>query len=149
MEGVERSEVPAPLWRRQVRFVSAEPTWWAATARAHFPPAAKLDRLLAALGLEHLNLDQPVAELSTGERQRLALVRALADDPPVLLLDEPTSALAATNAALASEFIKFQILAGRIVILVSHDVVQIERLATARLQLGDLAWPHLPESAAA
>jgi UDP-glucose/iron transport system ATP-binding protein len=101
-----------------------------------------------------LNLDQPVAELSTGERQRLALVRALADDPPVLLLDEPTSALgAATNAALASEFIKFQILAGRIVILVSHDAVQIERLATARLHLSDVVWPRVrprvSESAAA
>ena len=52
-----------PLWRRRVRFVSAEPAWWAATPRAHFPAAARLDRLLAALGLEYLNLDQPVAEL--------------------------------------------------------------------------------------
>ena len=148
LEGVERAEMTAPLWRRRVRFVSAEPAWWAPTPRAHFDAAAKLERLLAALGLEHLNLDRPVLELSTGERQRLALVRALADDPPVLLLDEPTSALAATTAALASEFIKFQILAGRIVILVSHDPVQIERLATARLHLSDLPWPA-GESAAA
>ena len=148
-EGVERAEMAGPLWRQRVRFLSAEPAWWAATPRAHFPPAARLDRLLAALGLEHLNLDRPVAELSTGERQRLALVRALADDPPVLLLDEPTSALGATNAALASEFIKFQILAGRIVILVSHDTMQIERLATARLHLSDVVWPAASESAAA
>jgi ABC-type multidrug transport system ATPase subunit len=149
LDGVERAEIAGPLWRRRVRFVSAEPAWWAPTARAHFGAAAKLDRLLAALGLEHLDLDGPVAALSTGERQRLALVRAVADDPPVLLLDEPTSALAATNAALASEFIKFQILAGRIVLLVSHDIVQIERLATARLHLGEVAWPPTSESAAA
>ncbi len=148
LEGVERAEMAGPLWRRRVRFVSAEPAWWAPTPRAHFATVAKLDRLLAALGLEHLDLDRPVTELSTGERQRLALVRAVADDPPVLLLDEPTSALGATNAALASEFIKFQILAGRIVILVSHDVVQIERLATARLQLAEV-WPHDRTSAAA
>ena len=149
LDGVERQEIAAPLWRRRVRFMAAEPHWWAPTGRAHFAASAKLDRLLAALGLEGVDLERPVAELSTGERQRLALLRAVADHPSVLLLDEPTSALAATNAALVSEFIKFQILDGRIVVLVSHDRLQIERLATARLQLGGLPWPREAESAAA
>src|SRR5262245_35310616 len=44
LEGVERSEMPAPLWRRRVRFVAAESAWWAPTARAHFPATARLDR---------------------------------------------------------------------------------------------------------
>jgi hypothetical protein len=63
LEGVERAEMAGPLWRRRLRFVSAEPAWWAPTPRAHFARAAKLDRLLAALGLEHLDLDRPVTEL--------------------------------------------------------------------------------------
>jgi ABC-type iron transport system FetAB ATPase subunit len=149
LEGVERAEMSAPLWRRRVRFVAAEPAWWAPTPRAHFAAAVKLDRLLGALGLEHLDLDRPLADLSTGECQRLALVRALADDPPVLLLDEPTSALGGTTAALTCEFIKFQILAGRIVILVSHDATQIDRLASARLQLSGVPWQLGQQSAAA
>ena len=55
----------------------------------------------------------------------------------MLLLDEPTSALDATSAAMAEELIKFQLLAERIVLLISHDMAQIERLAHARLQLAD------------
>ena len=53
----------------------------------------------------------------------------------MLLLDEPTSALDAQAAALAEELIKFQILAGRLVILVSHNAQQIARLAHTRLVL--------------
>ena len=104
-------------------------------AREHFPKSARLDRLLSALALDAGHLDRPLAELSTGERQRLGLIRALADEPRVLLLDEPTSALDAISAAMAEELIKFQLLAERIVLLVSHDMAQIERLAHARLQL--------------
>ena len=66
----------------------------------------------------------------------------------MLLLDEPTSALDAQAAALAEELIKFQMLAGRIVILVSHDPAQIARLAHARLLLADAAT-RKAESAAA
>jgi ABC-type iron transport system FetAB ATPase subunit len=149
LEGVERREMPGPEWRRRVRYASAEPAWWGAKAREHFPATAKLDRLLSAVGLESVLLDRPISELSTGERQRLGLVRAIADEPRVLLLDEPTSALDAQAAALAEELIKFQILLGRIVILVSHDSQQLTRLANARLQLKDAGTARSRESAAA
>jgi len=149
LEGVERREMPGPEWRRRVRYASAEPAWWGAKAREHFPATAKLDRLLSAVGLESVLLDRPISELSTGERQRLGLVRAIADEPRVLLLDEPTSALDAQAAALAEELIKFQILLGRIVILVSHDSQQLTLLANARLQLTDAGTARSRESAAA
>ena len=136
LDGVERGEMRGPavapsrsLCLGRARLVGARPG--ASISRK----SARLDRLLSALALDAGHLDRPLAELSTGERQRLGLIRALADEPRVLLLDEPTSALDATSAAMAEELIKFQLLAERIVLLVSHDVAQIERLAHARLQL--------------
>ena len=142
LDGAERGEVGGPEWRRHIRYASAEPAWWAATGREHFPKGARLLRLLSAVALDADHLDRPIGELSTGERQRLGLIRALADEPRVLLLDEPTSALDATSAAMAEELIKFQLLAERIVLLVSHDSAQIERLAHARLQLAARSAAH-------
>jgi ABC-type iron transport system FetAB ATPase subunit len=138
LDGAERNEMPAMSWRRRVRYCAAEPAWWTETPRDAFPAtvsAARVDRLLHALGLDPKLLDRPIALLATGERQRLALARAVCDEPKVLLLDEPTTALDAQSAALAEELIRFQILAGRSAILVSHDGQQIERLAHARLLL--------------
>jgi len=149
LEGVERREVPGPEWRRRVRYASAEPAWWARTAREHLAAAPKLDRLLSALGLDPALLDRPIAELSTGERQRLGLIRAVADEPRVLLLDEPTSALDPQAAALAEELIRFQMLAGRMVVLVSHDAQRVARLAHARLLLAGAARPGTAQSVAA
>jgi ABC-type iron transport system FetAB ATPase subunit len=138
-EGAERGEMPAPEWRRRIRYVAAEPAWWSHTPRAHWPgnrAAPRLERVLASLGLSTDLLDRPVWELSTGERSRLGLARALHDEPMVLLLDEPTSALDIQATALVDELIKFQLLAGRSVLLVSHDAAEIARLAHQRLLLG-------------
>jgi ABC-type multidrug transport system ATPase subunit len=138
LDGAERGEMPAWQWRRRVRYVAAEPGWWAPTPRAHMPVAPRpdrLDRLVRALGLLPEILDRPVVELSTGERQRLALIRTIVDEPRVLLLDEPTASLDPEAAALTDEVIRFETLAGRAVVLVSHNPAEVERLAHARLLL--------------
>ncbi len=135
LDGAERREMAAPEWRRRVRYVAAEPGWWAATAREHFSASGRIERLVGGLGLTEAHLDRPVADLSTGERQRLALVRALADEARVLLLDEPTAALDQQSAALVEELIRFECLSGKSVVLVSHNAAEVDRLAHARLQL--------------
>lgn len=135
LDGQERAELPAPQWRKQVRYVSAEPAWWSATPREHMPPEAKLGGIMQAVGLDMEMLDKPIAHLSTGERQRLGFVRALTDEPTVLLLDEPTSSLDARTAGFVEDLVKFALKAGRIVILVTHDPAQADRLAQARLML--------------
>ena len=140
VDGAARQETPASTWRQLVRYIAAEPGWWTDTARPAMAArpglVTRLERLLAAVGLEPALLDRPLTHLSTGERQRLALVRALLDEPKVLLLDEPTAALDVGSAALVEELVRFQLLSGRCAVLVSHDKGLVERLAHARLLLG-------------
>lgn len=142
LDGAERREMGAQTWRRAVRYAAAEPGWWTDTPRGTFPASPtsqpRVARLLAALALGEDALDQPVSLLSTGERQRIALVRALVDEPQVLLLDEPTGALDVKTTALVEELIRFQLLAERSVLLASHDEALIGRVAHARLQLAPL-----------
>lgn len=139
LDGAERAEMRPAAWRKLMRFAAAEPAWWTDTPRPAFPPddpgRPRLARLLASLGLAEELLDRPVSQLSTGERQRLALARALIDEPRVLLLDEPSAALDPASAALVEEVIRYQLLSRRSVLLVSHDPAQIGRLAHARLLL--------------
>jgi ABC-type multidrug transport system ATPase subunit len=151
LDGAERHEMAGPAWRKQVRYFSAEPGWWASTPREHFerpgPDAeARLQRLVRAVGLDAGVLDQPLAQLSTGQRVRLALVRGLLDQPPVLLFDEPTGALDAESAALVVELIRFQLLASRVVVLVSHNPDEVARLAHQRLLLGAPSASGMPAS---
>lgn len=129
LNGTERGAVSGPEWRKRVRYLAAEPGWWADTAGGHFQDRKGAEKKLAGLGLRPSHLDQSVSELSTGERQRLALIRAVLDKPSVLLLDEPTGALDAKAAGQAEALIKAQLKTGHGVILVSHDPTQVKRLA--------------------
>jgi len=135
LDGLERNAMSAPEWRRHVRYAAAEPGWWEATPRRHFGDAVKAEALSKTLGLAASLLDRPVAELSTGERQRLALARGLMDDPAVLLLDEPTAALDPKARSAVERCLKKLLTAGTAIVLVSHDRAQAKRLARRKLAI--------------
>ena len=89
---------------------------------------ARLGVLLALADLAD-KADQPARTLSGGEQQRLALARALATDPKVLFLDEPTASLDPANTLAIETVIKRVSNDGTRVLLVSHDLGQGKRLA--------------------
>jgi putative ABC transport system ATP-binding protein len=85
-------------------------------------------RLAEQLGLGAELLDAEVARLSTGEKQRLALIRALLLESPVLLLDEPTGALDQASVALVEAAIRDRLTKGVAVVMVTHDDLLGQRL---------------------
>lgn len=132
LDGAERSGMSGPAWRARVRYAAAEPGWWEGTPRAHFRNPQAASKLAGAMGLEPALLDRAISRLSTGERQRLALVRALEDSPQVLLLDEPTGALDAKITSRVEKLLQGELKAGKAMILVSHDPKQLARLAARK-----------------
>ncbi|EKV30921.1 putative ATP-binding protein [Caenispirillum salinarum AK4] len=134
-QGTERRTLPAPEWRRRVCYVAADSGWWAETVAEHMPADKAAWRpLMQAVGLSDA-ADWPVSRLSSGERQRLSVVRALARRPAVLLLDEPTANLDAEAAATVEALIRHALDDGTGIILTSHDPAQVDRLADHRLRL--------------
>jgi len=121
-------------WRRRVGLLPAESHWWTDRVGDHF---ARWDGEAAALlGFGPETRLWSVTRLSTGERQRLALLRLLANDPAVLLLDEPTASLDAASVgrveALVAEYRRSRDAA---VLWVSHDPDQAGRVAGRRYRL--------------
>jgi heme exporter protein A len=78
--------------------------------------------LLTRVGLGDVPVDAPARTFSRGMLQRLALARALAHDPALLLFDEPSSALDPAGAAWLLAELTAERAAGRIVVLVTHDL---------------------------
>jgi len=113
---------------------------------------ARVDELLALVGLDPNEFrGRWPDELSGGQRQRVGLARALAADPPVLLMDEPFGALdPITRAELHAEFRALQAKLPRSVLLVTHDLAEAFALASrvAVLHDGRLVACETPESLA-
>lgn len=135
LDGLPRSVIPAPRWRRLVTYVPTESGWWAETVGAHFPNWPDVVHLVEAFGLPIAARDMPVQKLSTGERQRFALIRALALHPRVLLLDEPTSGLDPDGTAAVERQVARHLDEGAGAIWVTHDAAQGKRIARRCLLL--------------
>ena len=129
-----RAEMLAPAWRRVVGYVPAEPGWWADVAGDHFDPPLPV-ALVQSIGLEREVFDAPVARLSTGERQRLALARCIARSPQVLMLDEPTAALDERSKLEVEAVLRRCLEDGASLLLVTHDPAQAARLAAHSIRL--------------
>lgn len=123
-------------WRKTVGLLLAESAWWYDTVEPHF---SKIEPdLLNKLGFELSILKRKINGLSTGERQRLALLRLLANQPAVLLLDEITANLDNENTLLMEELILlYQQQQEAAIIWISHNKEQINRVATRHLVLKD------------
>jgi ABC-type iron transport system FetAB ATPase subunit len=136
LDDVDCSAISGPQWRRMVRYSGSEPGWWAPTIGAHFNDPSAVRESAERLGLSPALLDAAPERLSTGERQRFALLRATEQRPRFLLLDEPTSALD-QQSTLRVEGLIADLLASDVgVIIVSHSAEQVGRLGDAVLQIG-------------
>lgn len=137
LDGRERRGMAAPEWRRHVVYNAAEPGWWADDVARHFPGPAReyLHRNADRIGISPGLLDGPLDRLSTGERQRLALLRALSLAPPVLLLDEPTGALDQAITLLVEDLLREQLARGTAILLVTHSPEQAARLGHRRFRV--------------
>ncbi len=127
-------------WRRRVMLVPAESQWWAETVGEHFPNGfGEHDRSgLETLGFPGDVMGWSVSRLSSGEKQRLALLRALARAPRALLLDEPTANLDANSTDRVERWLAEAIRAqGWPVLWVAHDMAQIARIANHHLRISD------------
>jgi putative ABC transport system ATP-binding protein len=136
---INKDAVPAVEWRSQVTMLPTDSVWWYDDVSSHFVSLeAKtfLDNMCTQVGLPKEIVNWQVSRLSTGEKQRLSLIRSLEVKPAILLLDEPTSALDVASTELVETLLlnlcKSKTLS---LIWVSHDVTQLERVSDRILSM--------------
>lgn len=115
-------------------------------------PAARIQQrvqeLLQLVGLDAQLASRYPRELSGGQRQRIGVARALAADPPILLMDEPFGALdPITRAELQREFLALQQRLRKTVVFVTHDLREALLLGTriVLMEAGRLVVVHTPD----
>lgn len=135
--GIDADAIPAPHWRRMIGLLPAESGWWLDLVGDHFLDFSCVDEaMLADLGFDRSVKDWQVSRLSSGERQRMALVRLLHNQPTCLLLDEPTASLDQHSVAKVERLLCDYALNNQApMIWVSHDPGQLERVCNRRMTM--------------
>lgn len=134
LDDVEAGSTEAPEWRKKVGMLPAESQWWFDIVGDHFSELN--ESYIQRLGFEKDIMTRRVDRLSTGERQRLALIRLLENKPAALLLDEPTSSLDLENVKQVENLVdQYKRSQGSVVLWISHDPDQIKRIADKHFRL--------------
>lgn len=134
------------ITRLAVGFVSQRPALLARSAKNNLAYALRArgcgaadanDKAVAALESAGLSaiVNTPAQRLSAGEQQRLVLARALVLEPAILFLDEPTASVDPVSTAPIEAMLKRAMLEGCRIVIVSHDLNQVKRLADEVLLL--------------
>ncbi len=135
--GINADSIPAPHWRKMVGLLPAESGWWLDLVGDHFQAFDRIDQqTLASLGFDRSVKDWQVSRLSTGERQRMAILRLLENRPACLLLDEPTASLDPRSVAKVEALLCAY---GREhqapLVWISHDPDQLDRVCSRRMTM--------------
>jgi ABC-type bacteriocin/lantibiotic exporter with double-glycine peptidase domain len=126
LDGASADTIAVHKWRRQVGLLPVESAWWHDTVGPHFNDI--VDSWVAQLGFTPDVFKWQIGRLSSGERQRLALLRLLMLKPKVLLLDEPTANLDVKNIDRVEHLLDTYCSDYQpVVIWVSHDRKQLNR----------------------
>lgn len=153
LDGVPLVRWPRAARARRLAYLAQQGlVTWPVTVRdlvalGRLPHGAALDRLspadeaaiahaLAAVALDGF-ADRPATTLSGGEKARALLARALAVDAPVLLLDEPATALDPRHQLQVMDVLKAEAARGRAVLAVMHDLALAARFATRMVVMGE------------
>jgi ABC-type iron transport system FetAB ATPase subunit len=136
--GDSHRSLSAPAWRQRVGVLPANPVWWHDRVGDHFVHDVSV--LLRELGFDDDVLGWEIARLSSGEKQRLALVRLLERRPECLLLDEPTANLDAESSHKVENVIRGHLRRNAdsaAVLLVSHDQHLLSRICQHQWHMKD------------
>ncbi|MDQ3646548.1 MAG: phosphate ABC transporter ATP-binding protein, partial [Actinomycetota bacterium] len=143
LDGEDIRRIEPTALRKRIGMIFQSPVLFEGDVRANLEyglgdvGTARLGAAMDRAGLAASFLERPSGALSLGQAQRACIARALLRDPEVLLMDEPTSALDKDASARIEDLIMSLAGRGLTVLLVTHDLLQARRVATAGALLVD------------